>query len=396
MEKQFISLSTLLSNLKSGNRSWFWFCPEQPDFPILMEPFSSKTGMKRLMTEARSRTTPTRARICTGISAISNEGIHQFACPMFEEGMLEVLADFVQSNVQKYPELAHLRESRFVVVNASGGFERIYENPKLWRGVRKPLLQGSIGDASSILRFLETDEDAWIWMSEDPHSAEPLVVVLPIKKDSKGKQFTQLVMEGRLRSKSKEPGLRGTIRLLSTGVLLITTKDSTSNVGEKLLSWLKKQGNVLVAQISGDEVVSAIRIGGRDPNQDFTLQVTALSAMKDGEKYLFWFSSKTKLGPPLLLIHKSKVALRSLAYEVQSSAPFVRGTVKRQKYGLKLSIRKKFPELLPALSEWVATNREEWPILQEIVGARVILSNNKGEIIKRIKNNAAWLSLEEK
>lgn len=396
MEDISSKISDYLSNLSCGEKYWFWFCPESPQQPLIIEPFSQLNAMKTLLDTARSISIPIGAQVCTGIAAISNDGIHQFASPLLRKEMLDVLANFVRQNVDQYPSFAHLRDSRFIVVNGFGRVERILEEPKIWKGIRKPSLQGGIEHASRILRFIQTEDPLWIWVSEDSLGSEPIVVLVPIKDDKKGAHFAKVVRDCRSRTKNKESGLRGTIQRLSNGVLLITTKDSTENIGPKLTSWLVRQGNVLAAQIDGEDVVSALRLGGRDPNLDFTLQSTALSAIQNGEKYLFWFSSETSKGVPLLLLHKSKVALMGLAHEVGNKGIAVRGTVKRERFGLKFSIRKTFPNFLPSLVKWVSKNEKKWPDLRLLIGSRLIISNNNGDIIKRIRDTSAWASLEGK
>lgn len=396
MKEKFTTLSKHLESLKSGDRYWFWFCPEAVDFPLLIEPFSSKDGIKKITKTIPASSLPDEARICTGISAISNEGIHQLACPLFDEDMLEVLARFVKDHIDEYPALSNLRSCRFLVVNYLGNIEKIYEQPKLWRGIKKTRIEGSIVEASSNIRFLNIEEDAWIWIAEDTLEREPLAVVIPVETDKKGKRFSEIIVKGRLRLENDSPGVRGIIRLLPSGVLLITTQDDLSVVGTSLHRWLAKQGDVLIAQVAKDEVISAIRIGGRDPAIDFTLQCTALEAMKKGEKYLFWFSKKSKQGPPLLLIHKSKVALKGLAHEVTGTSSFVRGTVRMEKYGLKFSIRKAYAHFLPALSKWVAKNVQKWPELQILIDARVVVCDREGNIVHRIKDKKTWQSLRGK
>ena len=235
--KKIQYLEARLSALGVGERSWFWFSPDSPKLPLLMERFADPKGMERLLKRAGSLPLPEGAKICTGISTVSATGELQFGSPMFAEGMLEGLATWVRNNIDSHPSLSQLCGAQFVYIDSNGNIRRRFQNPMIWEGLPRPSHTGTLSASEATLNALNVGEDAWIWMAEGKEEA--LAIAVPIKKDPKAEQFSSLVMAGRLRSGTQDAGIRGTVRRLTSGGLLLTTTIELHNVGARISSWLE-------------------------------------------------------------------------------------------------------------------------------------------------------------
>lgn len=384
-------LELKLASLTAGERYWFWFSPDAADVPLLMESFSDPSGLKTLSERARSIQRRPHARVSTGIAAVAEDGALQFGSTVFTQNMLFWLTEWVLDNVERHPNLAHLSGATFVRIGDDGTLQDRYQAEGQWAGVPRPVRPGTLEAAADTLQQLEPDKDAWVWMSEGV--SRPLVITIPIPEDPSGERFGPMVLAGRRRSGQPGAGLRGVVRRLASGGLLVTTNDSLSAVGEALTTWLKTLGEVRLAQLDQGDVVDARRIGGATQGVDLSAQVHALAQLQDGAPCLFWFTTASKSGEPLLLLDASKASLKALAQDAAGSGPVMRGTLHPARWGLEFRCRKALPDFLLSLADWVSSHHAQWPGLLSLVDARMTVRDKDGEIVERRKDSDAWASL---
>jgi hypothetical protein len=394
LSKKVRSLEKYLLSLQAGARSWFWFCPDCSDLPLLMEGFSNPNGMARLLERASSLTLPMGAHVTTGIAAVDGNGVLQFGGPMVGAELLAQLSAWVRSHVAEHPGLARLRGAQAIHVDSSGAVQGRFVDEALWEGIPKVMIPGSLGAAAQTLQDLSAGEDAWIWLSEG--SSEPVVVALPVASDPRAEALGPLVVSGRLRSGVRGAGLRGTARRLGSGALLVSTVDDLDALGERLSAWLAALGEVRLVQLAEGQPIAGRRIGGVAVGEDLSAQITALQAIKDGATFVFWFTERASSGAPLLLLEESSSALKTLATKAATDAPAVRGQVTAARWGIELRTSKPSPELLPALARWVGQHIDRWPGLDALVGARMTVRSRDGEIVQRLKDDEAWAPLRSK
>jgi len=389
--KKIQYLEARLSSCQAGDRSWFWFSPDSAELPLLLERFADPQGMARLLRRAGSLPLPPGARVCTGISVVSEDGEMQFGSPLFEDGMLSHLADWVHSHHGNHPGLAHLSGARFVRIDGGGKIQARFSDPALWKGLPRPARAGTLASAAALLSELSVGADAWIWLSEG--TQVPIVLVEPLEGDPKAERFGPQVLAGRRRSGRTDAGVRGTVRRLLNGALLVSTGDDLSKIGPRLSDWLAALGEVRLARIQDGEVSAGRRIGGAAVGADLSAQCAALEALDAGQTRVFWFTDAARNGAPLLLLEESMGALKGVAAEADSGAPAVRGQVRRAKWGLEFRARKAHPDFLVRLSRWVRDHHRQWPALLALVDARMTVRDRAGEIVSRARNDEAWADL---
>ena len=125
-----------LAALSAGDRCWFWFSADAPRTPLMLERFSDPSGMAKLLKQASAQHLPMGATTCTGIAAVAGDGTVQFGSSVFSQGMLQSLAQWVQSNVEAHPELAYLSGAQFLQVSSSGEVgERFEKGHRTLRGI---------------------------------------------------------------------------------------------------------------------------------------------------------------------------------------------------------------------------------------------------------------------
>jgi hypothetical protein len=386
------ALVETLSSLRAGERCWFWFSPDHPTAPLLLAPFADPEGMARLQQQAGAASLPRRARICTGISVVSDRGALQLGSPLFDADMLAVLADYARKNIDAHPGLAGLSNASFLRLSSGGVIEGRYEDPVLWEGLSLPVVAGTLSAAAATLEGLEAGDEAWIWLLESGGLLR--VVTIPLDEDPDGEELAGQILAGRAAA-GGGAGLRGVVTRLAGGALLLLTPDDLGLIGEGLADWLSGLGSVRLVRQVGEDVLATRRIGSVAPDLDLSSQVQALAAIADGGKYYFWFTHSDRSGRPLLLLEESGPALKSAAMEVSSGAPSTRGQIRMAKWGPELRCQGELEGMLPALAGWVGANRARWPGLMTLAGARITIRDRDGEITARIKDDDAWASLKE-
>ena len=389
--KKVQSLGRRLAGLQPGERSWFWYSPDSPELPLLMEKFADPKGMERLLRRAASLPLPGGARVCTGISAVSDDGTIQFGSPIVEEWMLVKLSLWVHRNVAAVPELSYLRDAVFLQVDPSGAVRDRFSDPELWEGISAPSRPGTLGHAAGCLDGLEPGADLWLWLA---HRGEtPLAVTVPTADDPSGEAFAALVAAGRARLGSMDPGFRGIARRLSSGSLLVTAQDDLG-LSPAVEAWLQERGEVRLVQLRDGEIVTGRRVGAAGGAGDLSAQLQALASVAAGETCAFWFSAEAKGGGPLLLLESSPAALKPLAVEAATDAPAVRGKLVAARWGVEFQTRKAIPGFIAALAAWVAANRAHAAGLDALVGARMTVRDRDGNTTERIRDDGAWAPLQ--
>lgn len=386
------NISSHLASLQAGERCWFWFSPDVPSNPLIILPFSQPGGMHEVNRLSHELEHPPLAYVCTGISSVASDGRIQFGSPLFQEGMLDVLAEWVHANVEKHPVLTRLVDAQFIRIINRQRIVKRFDNPSLWKGISRPPMPGTSSFAFQELQQSKVGYFARIWMSEDTDEELPLVYVSPLSSDSDGKKFDQAIIKGRMRSKAKDAGLSGVVHRTESGLLVVLTTDDIALIGEKIEALLKPLGTMVFIRRKGEEVVAARRLGGQSPGEDLSVLVSFLRQVPT-KSCFFWFTQSDKTGSPLLLLESDFMVLKAAAKEAKGSESGVRGRVCSAKWGIELQANKPYAQLLPALAEWVKANRQQWPDINALIGARVTVRDKEGSIIDRTKNNEAWASL---
>jgi hypothetical protein len=395
LSKKIQSLASRLSSLAVGERVWFWYSAKSPELPLLLEKFSDKNGMARLNKRATGLKLETGALVSMGIAVVTGTGELQFGSSHVNDQMLPHLASWVGKHVASYPALAHLSGAKGIKLSPRGKVLALYDDNSIWDGIPRIARPGSLGAHAAYLSDLEQGENAWIWMSEG--ASAQTVAVVPISSDPDATEFGKQILSARRRSGvSSDPGIRGTVRRIKSGSLLISTNNDLDGVGPRLSAWLGELGEVLMVKLTGDEITEAKRIGGSSDAADLSTQVTALEAIDGGATYLFWFSDKTKDGSSMLILEESRGALKARAMEVASDAPSFRGQVLKAKWGLEFRSQKPAPDFLEMLAGWVSAHHDAWPALLSIVGARMTVRNKSGDILERYKDSNSWAPLRSK
>lgn len=361
----------------------------------MVEKFSDKKGMARLNKRAGTLKLENGAMVSLGMAVVTGKGNIVFGGPLVTGEMLPKLARWVEEHVDSHPDLAYLSGSEAAQIDARGKTLARYADASLWANIPSKPVAGSLGETAAYLSGLQVGENSWIWMSEGV--SQQVICVVPVSDDPKAETFGAKIMSGRKRSgQIRDPGVRGTVRRLKSGALLISTSGELSGVGERLNAWFGELGDVLLVRVTNGEVTDSRRLGGSSDSTDLSKQIAALSAIKNGATYTFWFSQETKNGSPLLLLDESRSALKALAMEVATKAPAVRGQVVQAKWGLEFRSQKPAPDFLDALAGWVSANRSAWPGLLSIVDARMTVRDKNGDIQERYKNSKAWAPMRPK
>ena len=393
MDKRIHALSTQLSSLRAGERSWFWFSPDAPEVPLLMTPFADPKGMAKVLRRGSQIPLPAGARVCTGICVATELGALQFGGNLFNEMMVGQFATWVRRYVDEYPGLAHLSGSTMVRLSEGGRVEGRFDRPEMWSGIQRPLMPGSLAEAEAGLAGLAAGQERWLWLSEESRGEAPLVESVCIEADPQGKQFAERVVNGRLRSLHRGAGVRGTARRMASGALVITTADSLDGVGAKSSAWLAGLGSVRLVQIKGGKLTATRQLGGGQA--DCAAQVAALKAMRGGETQMFWFTHRSKDGGPLLLLAGASAALKGAVHKAATDAKAIRGRARAVKWGVAFQSRSADPAFLSKLADWVGQHHARWPGLRALVGARLSVVDAAGKNVERFRDDNVWSSLRK-
>ncbi|MEC7987007.1 MAG: hypothetical protein VX278_17695, partial [Myxococcota bacterium] len=138
------SLSIALNDLPAGQRAWFWMCSHvESDRPaIALAPFG-ESEPQPFFDAAGEISIPIGSLPATGIATVDADGCLNLASFLIEKGDLERLAFFTKRHISSYPGLSRLRDLRLVRLSAEHTIVEVFEDPLLWSGIPKPIVEGT-------------------------------------------------------------------------------------------------------------------------------------------------------------------------------------------------------------------------------------------------------------
>jgi len=401
-------LTKPLSLLKTGERCWFWFCPQivDPNPILLVQPFQTDPTMEKLQATASSLSPPMGAFISMGIMSVDLQGQLTLGGPGLTRRHLAQLASWADRHTSAHPALARLKNTTFINLNSSGEVQAVHKAPNLWSNLPDIVLPGTLAETAMRLGKLSVGRSCWFWLARNGPSDKPFLSLHPAKKDPQGAEFAKAVVLLRRQASRRGVEIRGLLRKIDPDSVLLITTDAIDE-GHAILQELGEENADLKAALSacilirthngrfaevvlvGDDAADVDAVVG---GLDLSGQVAALDGLADaGSKALFWFGISAEDDTPLLLLSTDRDALKGAVKGAGKASKSVRGQVVRSKKGwLEFRTRTPYPGFITALGGWCRAHRPQWPALKALTGARMICRNADGEIVDRQKNDTIW------
>ena len=372
-----------------GQKFWFWFSVGNPHAPIILEDLTGSNERTFFLERVNSRPVVPGSTQVMGVASIASTGVFQLASPLIADGMLEVLAEWAVRNQEEFPNLGVFCGAVMICLERSGGIKQVYSNPHLWQDLKKKYPWGMNQRSQESLAKLKKGHSAALFIVEDSGGIRTLAV--PMKMPGANQMFASLVNLMERQSDGSSTSLTGLCRKSSNGSLILITENNIEKLNETITAWLTAANFHLLSHVLPDGTMTCRRL-------TFTQQSTQLKSLSDslrlimdeGASFYCWFSPKSTLGSPMLLIESSKPALKALAKSNEGDSSYAIGKISKAKWGIEFKLRKTIPSFLQHLSHFVAKHHGEYPVLRHLINARMTLWDAKGNLLEKHKNDKAW------
>ena len=252
---------SILKRLLIGDRFWFWFCTEvESDFcPLVIKPMQNDSTVSSVVEAAKDIEVATGGLPMTGIGFVTFDGFIQLTSVLASDMALQNLAQWVVSNVEQYPALAHLKNAQFTNINSQGVVRSIHTESALWNGVPEPIFRGSTAETLKRLRSLKKEEEYWFWLAEYGPADHATLHLQPVANDSEGTEFLKQIQHLRKHASKVGAEVRGIVQQ-SQGKTFVFTTDSNiasiQKIGSSLdLDVQKCLHDALVLQKEGQSFI---------------------------------------------------------------------------------------------------------------------------------------------
>ena len=288
-----------------------------------------------------------------------------------------------------------MKGASFLDIRSDGVIAGIHDNAMLWAGMPYVPVAGTIEGTAALLESLDEGQDAWFWMSDIGGGGTPAATAVRVDDDPTGRAF-----RGQVRAiRGDGKAFSGVLRPLDAGRLAMTTTGDLDTGVRIVKSLLAAHNNVLsclqgarLVRMAGGRFVAAKTIAPAGP--DLSSQVAMLNAMAGGAKAVFWFTSASKTGQPILVLAEDPGKLKAAAKQVQGKDKGMRGQVRMTGKGwLEFRTRKTINDFIPTLAKWAMDNHGSWDGLSQLRGARLTVRDEDDQIVSRHKDDAVWSAL---
>lgn len=392
------ALEQSLAGLQAGQRVWFWCGPKTsaPHPPLLIHPLADDPEMANLRSDILKIPREDGAPEFLGLGSVDTNGVLQLGSADASAAALKALALWTAENIAAHPGLARLRNTRMLRIDGTR-VAAIHRADELWSAIPELVLPGTMNQTARTLAAMETDQEAWFWLSARGPDGKPFLALE--SRDLDGAGFAEVIGGLLRRSPADAVGIKGVARLTDTG-LVLTTSDAIEGwqaaINGLKADWgdrLSRLDDVRMLQLVDGSIKAAERCSGgaAAPSVDLSVQSAVLSALTDGQKVFFWFASESVSGGPVLLLAADRSALKPQVKAAKAKGASCKGMLRRSAKGwLEFQTKDEYDGFIPQLAGWVARHRDQWPALSALIGARMTRRDTDGNIVGRFKDDSAW------
>ncbi|MEC7987172.1 MAG: hypothetical protein VX278_18530 [Myxococcota bacterium] len=376
---------------KPGIQFWFWISEKEPKEgpPLLFSSMPKDPELKQLRSLIAMHPYGRSDRAFTGAGVVDRGGRFNLSIVGAKDGMLEMIASWVQKNHSFSPELSRLRNLRILSLDNDGVVENIYENETLWAGLENTEL-GSAYVASKSLKRLRPGKKAWF---EFGIASEPYMFITTQYDDPKGTILGK--QSATLRKQHKAKSIRGIIENQTvSGRYSLTSEQNWMDWEQALLSFIHRNtdlhsllSSTLIQMAAGD-------VGGVRPihpllreEEPHRLERTAalLESMKADETLYYWF------GVGRLVVEDTKAELRESTKELREIVDGDYGKMSLSQNGyVSFQTTCDYNDFLFSLSRWVKKHYREHPAVLNVRNARFGQFSASGKLILKHKDATLW------
>ncbi|CAN0454193.1 unnamed protein product, partial [Ectocarpus fasciculatus] len=208
------SVAEQLSALPTGQRAWFWYCPQLADEQpvLLLQHFKLDARQQALQRQIAQLQLPAGALPVCGVAHSGGDGTLSFGAPLLSADGLERLASWASRHVAAHPGLARLKGARFVRTSLDGRGVANHADDALWAGLPAPKVSGSLEETAALLPKVKAGRSYWFWMTDTGPGGAPWLILGSSKHDADGALFAQKVAAVRAQAAGTPTAVRGVLR----------------------------------------------------------------------------------------------------------------------------------------------------------------------------------------
>ncbi len=385
--------SSALEQVIVGSRLWFSFCPDADleDARLVLTTLQQDPGQDILESQVEAQNNPFGARSLRGVATVNANGSLAFGGSGLQVSDLTALAEWAALHVAEHDVLMRLKNASLLRIQ-SGVVEKIIEDEQLWLALPKLMpIPGTPLAAGALLESVEVNADVTYWMTDKARDGRPAIAALLSADDPEYDQLRQLVLA--MRGTGSETS--GTLRRTAAGMVVLTTSDDLAAasmiVAALAATYPSSLSSLRGARVArtGDEGVVGTETPERVPDLQLTL-ATLKELSAPGDKAWFVFCDDYD-GSPMLFMSPDRNLLKYTAVAAKAKGRRAIGEVRLSKGGfLMFGAKKDFENFVPTLAEWVLDVQFDHPGLHRLKGARFVLQNKAGEMVRGDKDDAAW------
>lgn len=213
---------------------FFCFCPDaSATKPILLlQPCTS--GDPQKMFEAAVRTISSTEPPRMGVAHLDTDGIFRFASPLFQEDDISILARWIHSNQELYPDLKRLYFSQMILVDEKDTIIDRYMCTQIWETMNQADIFSNQNFAI-LQKSIEERRGLYFWLSSSNLDDETFLIIRSSKKE------IQMIMRNH---PGERGGIHGQLKYSDKGFFMFRATRLFENFLSTLVPFVRDNKNM--------------------------------------------------------------------------------------------------------------------------------------------------------
>lgn len=391
-------LTSTLRQLRPGDKAWFWISavPLAEAPMLLMTAFQQEAPLQQLNHQVAQLAIPAGTPVAMGLVFVDEEGRVSLGAPGLSPSVLINLARWVSDHVAQHPDLAILRDTTLVTLDAQGVVRSRHHDSALWQDVpRRPPWREIDRSVVTLKALTKSGRRAWFWAADLGLGGVPILVMRPLRSGSDTARFSALAREHQQQCRPGARTIQGSVVRSGRGRLLFTAANGISHA-QAVFRRLVEHHPHLADAIAG---AMAIQLGESGAGKPIplcrmpTVTERHLTALNKDTELLFWFTDQSHTGAPCLLVDSSSDRLKTAARAQQGEGRSLRGSLSLHEAGwCHFQTAQDAPWFLGALHAW--SLQTTGSAVEKLRGARLSCRTADHKLIARYRDDVLWKRTE--